>query len=638
MAATHTLLFTALALLTGYSFQYEVCSKPLSTPVLNQYSDPTQSHTFASIQKLTEGNWRKVVSPNFGRRGGYGWVKFAFTSREDQILWLEIQSHFIDTAAVYLIEAKLPSLASSANAIDEKLSGTVDTLGYERQPVLHRYFLHALHLQKGKVYTVYVRGHVLPPEELKMPIHLWKPAEFLEHSRRENWGWALFIGIILVTVSFSLANFAMQRPGHIYLYFAGYVAFVSVYAIFNDGWCVFMPDFMRPLDRTTVLGHWINGGLGFLLLFSRRFLAIDSVRGGGLLSFNPLWITLAVEVCVVAAHLGEWWGNILLFRLAHGLGYTLLFGYLILWVSYLADAIRRGFKPVWLHMASVLTLVGFLCFNVLIENAGWLDAHIPDMLVLRVALVVDIGFILISWVYRQKVIDQESRALSLENLAHQQAVAEAIQRQQAEAIRVMGLEKENQQQRMRLARDLHDGIGSELAHIINRLDILAFSSEQPQSLLSLGEFTRATNQNLRDTLWILNQPHISARQWQDRLLFWLSKIWEDREQPRLLTHLTAPDELSLSPSVANGAFRIAQEAVNNALKYANSHTIRVCLTIEGNLLQLSISDDGGGFDTSLAGTGYGLPGMHHRARELDGCCQVHSDETGTSVKVSLPLE
>ena len=599
---------------------------PLKIPHIYQFSDPERTHGLDDIQQLPGTSWLEVNSPNFGKQGGYGWVKFPFRSEIDQTLWIEVQSHFIDSLTIFISEN-----TPGGNKMINTMSG------FDHQPVKHRYFLFPVTLKKDRSYDIFLKGLVKAPDVLKIPVAVWKPRSFLEYSRIDNWGWALFVGTMMMAIVLSLLNFGLKHTNVTYLYFAGYVGFINAYALLNDGWGFFLPSFLDYLDANTLLGHWINIGIGCFMLFSGKFLSIQESRRKWLTNFNPLFITLAVEAAIFIVHLGEWTNNQYIFFVGYNAGLILAFAYFLCWLLFIKDAVERGFKPVWLHVASVFVLVSFFGLNTIFVNSGLLKEAIPDMLLLRYAIAIDIVVILVSWVYRQRVVEQEMVVLELQCITQQRTVEEAILRQQIEELKAINFEREMQMQRVRLARDLHDGIGSELTHIINRLDILAFKSNQQQPLLSLGDFTRATNQNLRDTLWILNQPHITGQQWYERTLSWLTKVWEDRETPHLHTNFNYSEVFTLGPTVANTIFRITQEAVNNALKYADAQQVFFSLSVQNAMVILTISDDGRGFNPEQVLRGYGLANMQTRTEELGGHFYLTSDNQGTIVRVELPV-
>jgi signal transduction histidine kinase len=101
------------------------------------------------------------------------------------------------------------------------------------------------------------------------------------------------------------------------------------------------------------------------------------------------------------------------------------------------------------------------------------------------------------------------------------------------------------------------------------------------------------------------------------------------------------DELdSLDPAVAEGLYRLTQEALNNTLKHAAATSVEIRLKVEGEELILEVADNGQGFDPVHARGqgGLGLTTMRDRAETLGGAFNLISTPgEGTLVKVSLPL-
>jgi signal transduction histidine kinase len=92
----------------------------------------------------------------------------------------------------------------------------------------------------------------------------------------------------------------------------------------------------------------------------------------------------------------------------------------------------------------------------------------------------------------------------------------------------------------------------------------------------------------------------------------------------------------LAPEYENGIYRVAQEAVNNAIKHARATRIEVSVVEGGGSVELSVSDDGTGFDTGAGHVGFGLTGMRERVAQLGGRFSISSGERGTTVEAVLP--
>jgi len=209
-----------------------------------------------------------------------------------------------------------------------------------------------------------------------------------------------------------------------------------------------------------------------------------------------------------------------------------------------------------------------------------------------------------------------------------------------------------QEQRLRISRDLHDNIGSQLTFVTSSIDNLQYALEGndekvTKKLGNISEFTTQTIYELRDTIWAMNKTKITSEDLQVRIANFIEKAGK------------ATDGVSFTFTVGKGVsekiftsvqgmnmYRIIQESVNNALKYAKAKNISVGLdkTMETPVigavekapqyLKIQIKDDGVGFNEKTAGAGNGLNNIRKRARDMDGAANITSYEgKGTSVIV-----
>lgn len=200
-------------------------------------------------------------------------------------------------------------------------------------------------------------------------------------------------------------------------------------------------------------------------------------------------------------------------------------------------------------------------------------------------------------------------------------------------------------QRHRLARELHDEPLQLFLHLARRLESLGGISGVPQGVTDgLAEARRQALDaavRLRGLAQDLRPPALD----QLGLVAALSSLVADIEdEAGLATELqvTGDKAARLSPEVELGVFRIAQEAVRNTLRHAGARQLRVSLRFEPGELGLTVADDGRGFRPEeleeVAPAHFGLLGMAERARLLDGQLKVRSAPgEGTMVDAAIPL-
>jgi len=199
-----------------------------------------------------------------------------------------------------------------------------------------------------------------------------------------------------------------------------------------------------------------------------------------------------------------------------------------------------------------------------------------------------------------------------------------------------------QEQRLRISRDLHDNIGSQLTFVISSLDNLKFGKKLPEGiadkLAMIGEFTTATIYELRDTIWAMNKSDITLEDLLVRFSNYIEKanLAASGVEFKLHKEAVADTEIRFSSLVGVNLYRIVQEAFNNALKYANSKVIELTIREDLESLEFEVKDQGKGFEISEVTLGNGLNNMEKRAKDVDAQISIHSEkDKGTVVLLSI---
>ena len=200
-----------------------------------------------------------------------------------------------------------------------------------------------------------------------------------------------------------------------------------------------------------------------------------------------------------------------------------------------------------------------------------------------------------------------------------------------------------QEQRLRISRDLHDNIGSQLTFIISSLDSLKYGlkdkgSAMASKLSRISAFAGDTIYELRDTIWAMNKNSISFEDLQSRISNFIEKANTTNDLVEFTFHISESVSGSTVFTSVQGMnlYRIIQEAVNNALKYAAAAHIAVHIEKASDAYQIRIEDDGIGFDTNGETEGNGLKNMQKRARDIGAELEIDSEAgRGTVVKLQF---
>jgi len=194
-----------------------------------------------------------------------------------------------------------------------------------------------------------------------------------------------------------------------------------------------------------------------------------------------------------------------------------------------------------------------------------------------------------------------------------------------------------EEERLRLRRDLHDGLGPALASVVWQADsardlVYTDPSGAEQLLESSIEQAQSALADIRRLVYGLRPPAL------DELGLVGALEQAARQHQQTVVTVEAPAPLPALPAAVEvAAYRIVQEALKNAVEHGRADHCLVGLALDGNLC-LAIADDGLGLPETVT-PGLGLVSMRERAEELGGTFKIHPRPGGgTKVEVSLPLE
>ncbi len=195
-----------------------------------------------------------------------------------------------------------------------------------------------------------------------------------------------------------------------------------------------------------------------------------------------------------------------------------------------------------------------------------------------------------------------------------------------------------QEERLRISRDLHDNLGAELTIIGSSLSRKAYqanSETEKQELEAIGSNAKQAMGMLRETIWAIRHEQFTVKQLAEKIGDFAMRA------TNIPVEIATPEISSrLSPSQTLNLYRIAQEAITNAVKYAEATAIRVVFENkpEGQL-KLTISDNGKGFDPNGNFAGNGLVNLRARTAEMGGVLNLTSEKNkGTSIQASIPMD
>jgi signal transduction histidine kinase len=287
-------------------------------------------------------------------------------------------------------------------------------------------------------------------------------------------------------------------------------------------------------------------------------------------------------------------------------------------------------------------VVGLTLFQYSVSAA---ETNLPwtvdvSWLILQAAMMMLVGYVIVTLVSVQR----EQRAALAQAYEQQAAATERLQ-QYAATVEELTISRE----RNRLARELHDTLAHSLSAVTVQLEAVRslWEVDPQRARIILDQADETARTGLTEARRALRDLRASPLQDLGLVLALreLAETAAERNGASLELHLPKQIEGHLEPTVEQGAYRIAQEALENVVRHAQAGFIAVHLEQRSQALVLRIRDDGQGLDATTSsperdpGEGsLGIRGMQERADLIGGQLEMTSREgKGTEVCLTVPI-
>jgi PAS domain S-box-containing protein len=237
-------------------------------------------------------------------------------------------------------------------------------------------------------------------------------------------------------------------------------------------------------------------------------------------------------------------------------------------------------------------------------------------------------------IHDSKLVEQSMRdsAVELERMVDERTAA--LRRLSA---RLMTMQDE---ERRRIARDLHDGLGQELAvakMVLDKQD--SFDSEK-QACMEASDIIDRALQQVRSLSHLLHPPLLDEVGLLSALRWYLDGLTE-RSGIETFLDVQPAEFPRLTGDLETAVFRIVQEALTNVFRHSEAHKVWVALTQREDAIVITVRDDGKGIGQRVAelqpdSVGIGLGGMNQRAREFGAELRLANTCPGTLVELIIP--
>ena len=548
-----------------------------------------------------------------GEDSSYHWLKINVTNRANLKVkkYVEINSPWLDSVWVYnqVFEPKM------------KLSWKTPL---SERAFPNQNFILPIDINAETDTVVYVRFY----RKLMVIIggvSVQSEALFFENKMQEESIYGIFIGVIFFVSIFAFFMYFSTKE-RMYLFY-------GIYALFNLFFVLtlygnYLSLYLKGIFN--IPGFQVNEAFSWIVHLSIFFFIRSFLIGKTALNRSSRWIwntTIVLMVAIIPLKIHFFYLLAIHEQIPKYLlvAPSICFLWSILSSFYLIFyAFHKGINllSVYTYLIGIVPLGIFSIFTYLrnmriVPHSWWLEYQIQISCVLWDVLVLMIGL-----GFRYKMIRKEKEIQ--QNLAFENRL-------------------KLYQEKERISRDLHDNVGSQLSVITSNLDNMSYLAGKNiltmDKIEIVNEFVREAIQSLRDTIWVTHYETISMLEFRAKIQEYVLKYYPLLETCQIKVNF---EEIAttLSSSQALNLFRIIQEALNNAQKYAQASHISINFKHTKECFILTISDNGIGFkvENKKNGLHLGLLNMEKRANEIEGKLNIQSErDIGTKIEVIFPI-
>lgn len=198
-----------------------------------------------------------------------------------------------------------------------------------------------------------------------------------------------------------------------------------------------------------------------------------------------------------------------------------------------------------------------------------------------------------------------------------------------------------EEERKRIARELHDGVGQALTSILVNIKLLA-QNQDPATAARIEDLRQLVDKTLLDVRMLSRELRPSALDDLGLAAALERYVSEFHLRfPQVETDLHCTLSHRYSPNIETSLYRIIQEAMTNTARHSQATSLSVVVNERGGVIHAIIEDNGEGFDvesTRRAGSSVGLHSMNERAELLNGTLEIESSHEGTTVYIQIPID
>jgi len=217
----------------------------------------------------------------------------------------------------------------------------------------------------------------------------------------------------------------------------------------------------------------------------------------------------------------------------------------------------------------------------------------------------------------------------------------ALQRMRREMLHLKN-QQALERERLRIAHDIHDDLGARVTQI-SLLSAMSqnnpdFSEKARINFEQISQMSRELVSALYQTVWAVNPENDNLDALGNYICQMVNQLCDRVQFPCRFNVVDLPREIQVSSQIRHNISMAVKEAVHNVIKHAMASEVKIHFEYTGNVLTVSIHDEGCGFEPAGHMTGNGLDNMKRRMADIGGSCSIEScPERGTTVRLCLAI-
>ena len=218
----------------------------------------------------------------------------------------------------------------------------------------------------------------------------------------------------------------------------------------------------------------------------------------------------------------------------------------------------------------------------------------------------------------------------------------AWRKMQREMVRLRS-ERALENERLRIAQDLHDDFGARVTEISIASALAKKKPNLPETASAdfdrISTLSRDLVTALYETVWAVNPEYDNLDALGNYLCQMANHLCEQPQLPCRFRVMDLPSDIQVSSQTRHNIIMAAKEAIHNVIKHAHASELILAVSFENGSMIISVEDNGCGFEVMPDPGGNGLTNMNRRLTDLGGTCEIRSQSgSGTKVIMRLKLE